>query len=353
MKKKMLYSLLAGGLISIVALYFAFKNVPFSELIDYFQSIDYFWMLISLFIVGLSFALRVLRWQVILRTSADIGFWRAYHPMMIGFMLNCVLPARIGELARPAILQQKENVPFTTGLATVATERLFDLLFLILLFAVILTVIDIDPTVEMTFGAYTLNRETLMSIGSGMVKLSLLLIFGIVLISIDRIRTMMRRIIMKIPEIFAFLGKSAKESVGRYFCLPLVHIIENIAAGFGLIKDVKNMTLCLMFSLSIWTLQALSYYIITLGCPGVELTLFEATAVLIIICFFIALPSVPGFWGLWEAGGVFALSLFAVGAREASGFALVSHAIQMFPVIIAGFVSAFVYGVKIRQIQYS
>ncbi|MFH2066604.1 MAG: lysylphosphatidylglycerol synthase transmembrane domain-containing protein [Pseudomonadota bacterium] len=353
MKKKMIFSLFAGIAISVTALYFAFKNVPFSELIEYFQSIDYFWMSASLLFVGLSFFMRALRWQVILRTASRISFWRAYHPMMIGFMLNCVLPARIGELARPAILQQKEKVPFATGLATVATERLFDLFFLILLFAVVLSVVDIDPDIEMSFGSYTLNRTTLLNIGSGMVKISLILIFGIALISIDRFRKLIRLVIMKIPDIFSFAGARTQEAIGKYLCLPLVSIMENIAAGFSLVKDMKNLALCLFFSLTIWLLQAFSYYIITRGCPGVNISPFEATAVLIIICFFIALPSVPGFWGLWEAGAVFALSLFAIGAKEASGFALVSHAIQMFPVIIAGFISAIIYGVNIRQIKYN
>lgn len=273
--------------------------------------------------------------------------------MMIGFMLNCVLPARVGELARPAILQQKDKVPFTTGLATVATERLFDLLFLILLLAVVLAFIDIAPDIEMSFGSYTLNRATLMMIAGGMVRLSLVLIIGIAMISIDRIRNFIRLMILKLPELIPFAGADRKQSICRFFCLPLISIMENIAAGFGLMKDLKSLLQCMLFSLTIWSLQALSYYIITLGCPGVDVTFFEATVVLIIICFFIALPSVPGFWGLWEAGGVFALALFAIGAKEASGFALVSHAIQMFPVIIAGFISAVIYGINIRQIQYS
>jgi len=348
----MAFSLIAGIAISAAALYFAFRNVPFFELIQYFKTIDYFWMLVSLVITVISFVVRVLRWQVILRTSATIRFWRAYHPMMIGFMLNCILPARVGELARPAVLHQKDGVPFTTGLATVATERLFDLFFLILLFAVVLSYVEIDPDIEMTFGSYHLNRTTLIAIGGGMVKISLVLIFGIALITIDSIRSGIRMIIMKTPDFFFFTGSKVKQAIAKYFCLPLVGIIENIAAGFGLLKDFKNISICMFLSLTIWLLQAFSYYIMSFGCPGVELSFFEATTVLIIICFVIALPSVPGFWGLWEAGGVFALSLFAVTSKEASGFALASHAIQMFPVIIAGFISALVYGVNIRQIKY-
>ena len=73
---------------------------------------------------------------------------------------------------------------------------------------------------------------------------------------------------------------------------------------------------------------------------------------MLIVCFFIALPSAPGFWGLWEAGGVFAMLLFGVSEREAAGFTLANHAIQMFPVIIMGLISAFITGVDIRRVSY-
>ena len=73
---------------------------------------------------------------------------------------------------------------------------------------------------------------------------------------------------------------------------------------------------------------------------------------MVIVCFFISLPSVPGWWGLWEAGGVFALSLFGVTAKEAAGFTLANHAVQVIPVIIAGFASAMFLSVNIRQMSY-
>jgi uncharacterized membrane protein YbhN (UPF0104 family) len=75
-------------------------------------------------------------------------------------------------------------------------------------------------------------------------------------------------------------------------------------------------------------------------------------AVMVIICLFIALPSVPGFWGVWEAGGVFAMSLFGISPNAAAGFTLANHAVQMFPVIIVGFISAIITSVNIWQVSY-
>jgi len=73
---------------------------------------------------------------------------------------------------------------------------------------------------------------------------------------------------------------------------------------------------------------------------------------MVIICFFISLPSVPGWWGLWEAGGVFALSLLGVSSKDAAGFTLANHAVQVFPVIIVGMISAAVLSVNIRQMSF-
>jgi hypothetical protein len=75
-------------------------------------------------------------------------------------------------------------------------------------------------------------------------------------------------------------------------------------------------------------------------------------AVMVIICLFIALPSVPGYWGVWEAGGVFAMSLFGIPTDAAAGFTLANHGVQVFPVVIVGFVSAIITGVNIWQVSY-
>ena len=133
--------------------------------------------------------------------------------------------------------------------------------------------------------------------------------------------------------------------------LPLSRMIENVAQGFSLIRYPKKMILCIGLSIMVWYVAALSVYVMALGCPGVDsLSFLELAAVLIIICIFIALPSVPGFWGIWEAGGVFALSLFGVSAQNAAGFTLANHAIQMIPVIMVGFISAAITGVNIWKV---
>lgn len=352
MNKKIGISLILGLAVSILALYLAFRNVPFNDLIIYLASVNYVWILPAVVVILLSFALRAYRWKIILESSGKIRFWQSFHPLMIGFMINCILPGRVGEVARPVILQKKENIPFSTGLATVGAERVFDICILIILFGVLLATIEIDSNIDIVFGKYHLNKTTLMSVGKGTFKLLLLLIVGIALVAFNKTRDVINDLITRIPGMFFFAGPDLKKKIQKKICAPLVSVVNNIATGFTLVKYPMRICACFGLSVVIWGLAAFSYYLVSLGCPGIGLSFIEITAIMIIICFFIALPSVPGYWGIWEAGGVFALLLFGISSKDAAGFTLVNHAIQIFPVIIVGLISAMVTSVNILQVSY-
>ncbi len=208
-------SFIGGIIISVVALYFAFKNVPLAELFNYLVSINYLWVLPAVAITFLSFMLRAWRWRIILESESKISVWRAYNPMMIGFMINCVLPGRLGEVARPVILQKEEKIPFATGLATVVAERVFDICILLLLFMLTVGMLQIDPDQNVIFGSYNLNLETLQTVFSGLLILGALLIVGIALFSIGKFRNIIYRVVMYTPELLFFAGEKFKASVRK------------------------------------------------------------------------------------------------------------------------------------------
>ena len=352
MKNHLLISLTVGIALSVAALYFAFRNVPLGDLIVYLGSINYVWVIPATFLVLLSFFIRALRWQFILASTHKIGIWPAFHPMMIGFMINCIFPGRLGEFARPAILQKKEKVPFGTGIATVAAERVFDVAALVTFAVITLTAIDINPEVQIVFGNFQLNRATLEILFNRIILMGILLMIGMIAVSIPSIRRAIHQLILALPLLFIFASETTKTKIRVKACEPLTRFVDNIAKGFTLVKHPQKIIICSIYSLLVWIIAAFSYYVFSFGSPGVQLTFTEMFAVMVIICLFIALPSVPGFWGLWEAGGVFAMSLFGTSSDVAAGFTLANHAVQMFPVIVVGFVSAIITSVNIWQLSY-
>jgi uncharacterized protein (TIRG00374 family) len=351
MKNHLITSFGIGILTSIVALYFAFRHVPVGDLWLYLKSINYIWTLPAVFLVMIGFFFRTLRWRFILESSHKIGIWQAFHPLMIGFMINCILPGRLGEFARPVILQKREKVPFATGIATVAAERVFDVAALITFAVITLASLKINPQAEIAFGQFRLNRSTLEVLFSRMILIGALLIAAIIMINIPVIRRAIKRAILISPSLFFFAGASFRAEITAKVCEPLIRFVDNIATGFTLIRYPRKIFICALYSVSIWMLGAFSFYVFSLGSPDIHLSYTEMFAVMVIIMLFIALPSVPGFWGLWEAGGVFALSLFGISTRAAAGFTLANHAVQMFPVIVAGFISAIITSVNIWHIS--
>lgn len=354
MKRKLLLSLAIGIFLSVIALFLAFRNVPFSDLLAYFGTIEYVWIFPTVGLVTAAFVLRALRWQMILNTSTSVSFRMSYHPLTIGFMLNCILPGRLGEAARPLILNRKKGVSFTTGLATVAAERIFDAGFLIVFLAVALTSIPMETDTSVSYGGYHLNRETLEMLGSNLIRLSIVLVVFVFCIAYNRTRKVITNFIDTFPEkMLFFISLSSREWIHRSIFKRINHLLEHAAEGLMLFKYPSRLAACIGVTLVIWLLTALSYYTMALGCPGVDLSLYELSVMMVVICFFIALPSVPGYWGVWEAGGVFSLTLFGVSSQTAAGYTLASHAVQLFPAIIMGFISSLALSINIRQISKS
>ncbi|MBU2623856.1 MAG: flippase-like domain-containing protein [Proteobacteria bacterium] len=353
MNRNTTISLFLGTAISVAALYFAFRNIPLDDLLIYLSSINYLWIIPAVAVSLSTFVIRALRWQSILEPVRKISFIQAFHPLMIGFMLNCILPGRIGEAARPAILKKNENIPFSTGIATVAVERIFDIIFLFILFTIIMAGIKIDPDLVVDFGGYRLNNTDLITAGKNIAGTGAILVAGSLFLFFGKTRKFIGFVVMKLPLIFFFAGSSFRKKVEDKISLPALRVLDNFSNGFLLIRRPRTILISSCYTLAVWILTALSYYLLALGCPGINLSFTELTAVMIIVCFFIALPSAPGYWGLWEAGGIFAMSLFGVSAKNAAGYTLTNHVIQILPVIITGLVSAMITGVNIGYFKNS
>lgn len=350
MNKKLFTLLVIGLLLSGLTLYLAFRNVPADELLSYLGAINYWWIGPTVLLVLASFALRVVRWQIILRQAGNVTYWRAFNPLMIGFMMNCVLPGRIGEFARPVILKKNENIAIATGLGTIAAERVFDFILLIGLLVFVSGTIARRPDLSVECFGVHLTSKRLMAAAWMMTGSSIALLLFLSLIAVPGSRRLIKTIILALARPMS----SGRHSAGRMLRRltdVLLNLVDNFAIGLMMVQNPRRLMSCVGLTVLIWGLAALIYPIFALGCPGISLNMTGWLTVMVVICFFIALPSVPGFWGLWEAAGVFALALFGVAEKDALGFTLVNHAAQILPVIAVGLVSAWVTGINILRLS--
>jgi hypothetical protein len=351
MPGKIFLSLTLGILISLAGFYLAFRNVPLDSLVVYARSVDYRWTLPALIVLALNYLLRSLRWQLMLRPIGRIPLSAAYHSIIVSFMINCILPGRMGEMARPLILKKKNGLAITSSLATLAAERLLDLATLLALLLLALQGVSFATAEPVSFGGYQLGPELLMALARKAALGMLLLMLGLAVIGSDRLRAKLFDLIRRVGGGARLLGPRGQALADRVVENMIIALLQRLAEGVQYLKKPGNLLIVLLLSAAVWLMNALSFYLVSLGCPGIALNFDDILVMMVIVCLFIALPSVPGYWGLWEAAGVFALAYLGIAHAPAAGFTLFNHALQILPVIVAGWTSCLLLGLRWSEIR--
>jgi uncharacterized membrane protein YbhN (UPF0104 family) len=79
--------------------------------------------------VGLYFVtiyFRAIRWRYLLLPLRSFSVGRLYPILVIGYMANNLLPARLGDLVRSYYIARRERISTSSALATVAVEKVYD-----------------------------------------------------------------------------------------------------------------------------------------------------------------------------------------------------------------------------------
>ena len=95
------------------------------------------WMGLASAAFLISFLARSLRWKLLITPMKTLPFGQVRDVLWTGFMVNSLLPARAGEIARPLILWKVAGTSRRGGLASVGVERIFDGLVLVSLISLL------------------------------------------------------------------------------------------------------------------------------------------------------------------------------------------------------------------------
>ena len=87
---------------------------------------NYFYILPYYILYMLVFVIRTVRWRYFMEPIKRISFSSLFSVNFIGFMGNCILPARAGEIIRPVLIGMKEKVSKSASFATIVVERVFE-----------------------------------------------------------------------------------------------------------------------------------------------------------------------------------------------------------------------------------
>jgi uncharacterized protein (TIRG00374 family) len=183
MSKGPILRALIGAAISVAALWFVLGGTDLAKTGDVLRGADLRWVAFAAVLMGFDLGFRALRWQRLLRPIASVRYPPMLSYLLIGYLANNILPARLGELVRSHYLGDREGISRASALGTVVVERVVDLVAVIAIASAALVVLSVRGVVA-----------TAVAVGAGVTALLLaILAVGIVahrLPGLDRLRTL-------------------------------------------------------------------------------------------------------------------------------------------------------------------
>ena len=270
------------------------------------------------------YGLRAWRWRILCAPLKVIGIAKMFTVTMIGFMTNCVLPARAGEIIGPWLLSKRENLRFSSVLATIVVDRVADLIGMMLIFA----------------GLIPFLPEGLDQFRKGAAILSVVILAGTVcLFTLAVYPKQWGRFLHRVFSILPAV-------ISRH----LIAITDSFISGFQVVRDVKSVVKAVVNSVVIWLIVGSAVYTLFFAFE-LEVGIVEAFLVLFCVAFAIAVPQAPGFIGVWHFATKWVLKKLGADTDPAAAYAIVLWAAFVLPTIVVGFFCLWKEGISLGELS--
>ncbi len=290
-------------------------------------------MFVAAVIVNVSiFPLRARRWRTILEPVAGrLPFGPLWRSTAIGMMMNNVFPLRAGEFARAfALTREVPTVAITTSFGSLAVDRIFDA---IALFG-FMFVAMLDPAFP---PGIVIAGRTVPELASG----GIIAVLGVLAVCYA--------VVMQHKRVMSVVGAIA----GRLFPKhreKLVLIVEHGLGGLAVLKDGRRFLAVLWWAALHWFVQALSVYL-GFRAVGIQVPFSAALFLQGIQAIGVAIPSSPGFFGVFETASIVGLAVYGVPKELAVSWALGFHILTFIPITVIGAVYFARLGLSVGSIQ--
>jgi len=307
-----------GLAITVALVAWVLHRIDPREVLEHARRADPWLLLVAAALATATFPLRAIRWRLILRDvdGHQLPWLPLWHATAIGFMANNLLPARAGEVARAYVATRQLPVRFTTALASIGVERVFDALVMLALMAVAIA--------APTFPAHTLvGGRSLSALATSAAAL-----FGLVLL--------LALIVVHQPGPWLnLLARIARRVFPPRGAERLIHWSEGLVAGLAVLKSPGRFAGVVAWSLVLWLVNAAAFAV-CFRAFGLTVPLEAALLLQGIIGFGVAVPSTPGYAGVFEAATLLTLSVYGVDSSRAVSYALTYHVTTFLPITLLG-----------------
>ena len=288
------------------------------------------WLAAAALIILPAYILRAIRWKLLLHpVKKTVRVSNTFWSTAVGFMVNTLIPIRLGEFVRAYILGEKEETGFGPSFSSIVVERTLDLIGLLSIGIVAMFLVSANA------GLSSLVADIFKA-----VAVLIAVILAVIIVGIkkeDWIIGLLTRIMSKIPLLKKYTARAAD------FASSLIKGVQ------GLSQTPKMFVANIFLTLILWLTQTFAIYL-TFEAFNYPLPFVAAILGGVLIYLSYILPATPGYVGSYEA--FWAVIFLALGVPEnlLLATAVISHLIGLLPTIIMGCVSVVWLGVSFEEI---
>ena len=326
--------------VSVALLLVLAYQVDREKMGDALREAEYIYIVPAIGLYFIAVYFRAVRWRYLLSPMRSFQVGRLYLVVVIGYMANNLLPARLGELVRSYYLAQRERFSTSSALATVAVERVYDGVTLLAFAAVAGPVLLILGEFD---GASDMSRTTAIWL-AGVIGVAFLgsLVFLTLLSTVPRFVEFIERGLGLLPARFR---PKVRELVGTFI------------QGLSILNAPRRHLGLFLLSLPVWLFEGAMYFLVSYSF-GID-DHFGSVWVLVLVVTLLtatsnlatSIPTTIGGIGPFEVVAQQTLVALGVGATLAGTYVLVLHLVTLWlPVNLVGLVLLWKQNLSLRQL---
>jgi glycosyltransferase 2 family protein len=297
-----------GVVLSVVAIAVLLATVDVEKTIAAISAAEWQPVALATAMVVAQLLVVTARWGILLAPFAigrPPGLGALLGPVLIGYLGNFVLPARLGEVIRSFVVSRRHGMPMSTVLGTVVLERIID--------AWVLAVVALVTALAIGVPSWIVQIAAIASVA------------GAVLIVVLATSAAAR--------LAAALGRARLESLRA-----LGAVVDRFGRGAAVKGRPGAIALAVALSSLSWLIEGTVYWLSAIAI-GLEVSLAAGFLVAAVTILATAIPSAPAYVGTFELTVTAVAAAFGVPAEEALAWALIAHAVTLLPLAVGGLVS--------------
>ena len=301
-----------GVAISVIAVALVARSVDLGAAFEALRTADPRWVALLFAFLAVDIVLRAVRWRVLLAPLAAVSFRDTLSSLLVGYLANNVLPARLGEIVRSHDLGERTGVSRSAILGTIVIERIVDTLVVVSIAAAAILVLSVRGVVaSAVMVGFAITALLVVGVAVG--------IYAHRLPGANRVRT--------------FLGR-----------WPRVRgIISKLRTGLSVASDWRTMGAAIVLSIGSWSCTVLAFAAAA-QAVGVEPTMGQAALLAAGTNLATAVPAGPGYVGTFELATVAIAASVGIAREPALAFAVLVHAATLLLTSIGGAIALMLGG---------